>query len=136
VLPDPRVTPDCCGADGSAKVVLCRLVTARATVAASTQAATHTCASARHALSFSDGHRGPVADTARTLGAAGPQRHISLMKSEQRSPIMTAGAWVLPRTIVGMIDVSAMRRPSTPCTRNFGSTTPSVADPIRAVHDG
>ena len=60
----------------------------------------------------------------------------SLMKSEQRSPIMTAGAWVLPRMTVGITDVSAMRSPSTPCTRSFGSTTPSAGDPIRAVHDG
>ena len=57
----------------------------------------------------------------------------SLMKSEQRSPIMTAGAWVLPRVTVGIIDVSAMRRPSTPCTRNFGSTSANAAASKRAV---
>ena len=72
----------------------------------------------------------------RIAGGGHRDSRDSLMKSEQRSPIMTAGAWVLPRMTVGIIDVSAIRRPSTPCTRNFGSTTPSVGDPIRAVHDG
>jgi hypothetical protein len=47
------------------------------------------------------------ADVADGTIAGGGQRDAcdALLKSEQRSPIMTAGAWVLPRTMVGMMPV-------------------------------
>ena len=54
-------------------------------------------------------------------------RHADAIRSAARSPIITVGACVLPPTIVGMIDASATRRPSMPCTRRRLSTTASCA---------
>src|SRR3546814_2011602 len=42
-----------------------------------------------------------------------------------------AGALVLPDTMVGMMEVSTTRSPSTPRTRSEGSTTEVASGPIR-----
>jgi hypothetical protein len=56
---------------------------------------------------------------------------IEIVRGNTHAPAVMIG-----ERFLGMMDVSAMRRPSTPCTRNLGSTTPSVGEPIRAVHEG
>ena len=53
--------------------------------------------------------------------------------SAARSPIMIDGAFVLPVVTIGMIDASATRRPSMPCTRSRGSTTAAASVPILHV---
>ena len=52
------------------------------------------------------------------------------------SPIITQGAFVLAEVIVGMIEASAMRRPSMPWTRSQASTTASGPEPIAQVPTG
>jgi hypothetical protein len=52
---------------------------------------------------------------------------------DANSPIMMLGALVLAEGIVGITDASAMRRPSTPRTRNSASTTASRSDPMAQV---
>jgi uncharacterized SAM-binding protein YcdF (DUF218 family) len=58
------------------------------------------------------------------------------IKSAAFSPIMIEGALVLPPVMVGMIEASATRSPSTPRTRSIGSTTASASAPIRHVPTG
>ena len=53
--------------------------------------------------------------------------------SAARSPIMIDGAFVLPVVTIGIIDASATRRPSMPCTRSRGSTTAAASVPILHV---
>ena len=53
-----------------------------------------------------------------------------------RSPIMTHGAIVLPVVITGMMEPSAMRSPSIPCTRSSLSTTAIASCPILQVQVG
>src|ERR1700712_893072 len=52
------------------------------------------------------------------------------------SPIMMDGALVLPEVSVGMIDASATRNPSMPCTRSSLSTTAMGSKPILQVPTG
>jgi hypothetical protein len=61
--------------------------------------------------------------------------HSPAMIDAHFSPIMTHAACVGAFTIVGMIDASAMRRPSMPRTRRSPSTTASRSDagPMRQV---
>ena len=49
------------------------------------------------------------------------------------SAIMMVGALVLPEVMVGMIEASAMRRPSRPRTRRRSSTTAMGSEPILQV---
>jgi hypothetical protein len=56
--------------------------------------------------------------------------------SEHFSPIMMQGALVLPLVSVGMIEASATRRPSMPCTYNSLFTTASASLPILQVPTG
>lgn len=58
------------------------------------------------------------------------------MASDAFSAIMITGEFVLPETIVGMIEASTMRNLSIPCTRNFGSTTALGSLPILQVPTG
>ncbi len=52
------------------------------------------------------------------------------------SPIMMAGALVLPEMTVGMIEQSATRRLPTPFTRSRSSTTAMGSEPILQVPQG
>ena len=47
--------------------------------------------------------------------------------------IMMVGALVLPDTISGMIEASTTRNPSSPRTRNRGSTAASASTPVLQV---
>ena len=49
------------------------------------------------------------------------------MSSAAFSAIMTVGAWVLPRMIVGITEASATRSPSTPTTLRSLPTTLPIA---------
>src|SRR5581483_2967413 len=49
------------------------------------------------------------------------------IRSDARSAIMIVGAFVLPRTSVGMTEASTTRRPSIPRTRSSSSTTRPIA---------
>lgn len=57
----------------------------------------------------------------------------SRMIRPQRSPIIIDGALVLPEVMVGMIAALARRRPVTPRTRSWGSTTAWGSVPMRQV---
>ena len=57
----------------------------------------------------------------------------SFTMSAHFSPIIMIPVWMLPVTMVGMTLASATRRPSTPRTRNWGSTTAISSCPI--LHD-
>ena len=64
---------------------------------------------------------------------------VALSKnSAHRSPIIMVVIAGLMAVIEGNIEPSAIRRPSTPCTRSSGPTTVmgSSADPIRQVPHG
>src|SRR4051812_8896638 len=71
------------------------------------------------------------------VGLVGLQACSRIM-SVARSPIMIAGALVLPPTTVGMIEASATRRQSMPLTRRRASTTAigSLFGPILQVPTG
>ena len=58
------------------------------------------------------------------------------MNAAARSPIMMDGALVLPRVITGMMEASATRSPSMPCTLRRVSTTASRSLPILQVPAG
>lgn len=60
---------------------------------------------------------------------------LPLMWSATFSPIMMHGALVFPLVIRGMIEASATRKPSTPCTLPSGSITAISSTPIRQVPD-
>ena len=84
------------------------------------------------------------------LGAAGPLRPLSRQAPERRGPsrramistalsaIASTGALVFPLGIVGMIDASITRRPSTPRTLRSAVTTASGSPsrPMRQVPTG
>lgn len=57
-------------------------------------------------------------------------------RSAAFSPMTSAAGLVLTETMVGMMDASATRSPSMPCTRSEGSTTASSSVPIRQVPTG
>ena len=76
--------------------------------------------------------RGRGARTSRPTPSRSPQASAS-RNSAARSPIMIDGAFVLPVVTIGMIDASATRRPSMPCTRSRGSTTAAASVPILHV---
>src|SRR5260370_26898742 len=64
-------------------------------------------------------------------------RSSALIMSAAFSPIMMVGALVLPPIRVGMIEASTTRRPSSPHTLSFGSTTASGSlTPILQVPTG
>lgn len=52
------------------------------------------------------------------------------MMADPFSPIMIEGAWVLPLMSFGMIEASMTRRPSSPWTRSWVSTTAKSSLPI------
>src|ERR1700756_5773753 len=52
-----------------------------------------------------------------------PADAAAVMREAACSPIIMAGAFVLPPGMLGMIEASATRRPSMPRTRGPGSTT-------------
>jgi 3-polyprenyl-4-hydroxybenzoate decarboxylase len=58
------------------------------------------------------------------------------IRSTAFSAIAITGALVLPLTMRGMIEASTTRRPSSPCTRRFASTTSSGPAPMRQVPTG
>src|SRR5258705_4401432 len=58
------------------------------------------------------------------------------IRSAARSATMIVGAFVLAPGIRGMIEASTTRSPSTPRTRNSGSTTAVSSEPIRHVPTG
>lgn len=64
--------------------------------------------------------------------------HFFLIMSDAFSAIIIVGAFVLPRTIVGIMDASTTLRPATPCTFNCGFTTASSSSsgPILQVPTG
>src|SRR3546814_1173835 len=65
--------------------------------------------------------------TGALLGGSGSRPRIM---SAAFSPIMIVGAFRFPETIVGMIEESTIRRPSTPWTRASPSTTALASLPI------
>src|ERR1700712_3322228 len=87
-----------------------------------------------------DGHRQHARDTRcnaiESLNARYRLEGRHPIRSAARSPIMIAVACVLPRTMSGMIDVSAMWRPCIPWTRSSGSTTDASSVPERQVPTG
>lgn len=63
-------------------------------------------------------------------------RNYFRMISDAFSAIMITGEFVLPETIVGMIEASTIRNLPIPCTRSFGSTTAKMSFPILHVPTG
>ena len=57
-------------------------------------------------------------------------------KSDNFSPIMIEGAFVLPEVMLGMIDASATRKFDTPFTHSLSSTTDILSCPILQVPTG
>ena len=64
------------------------------------------------------------------------RRRQPRIRSAAISPISTDGAWVWPRTVLGITEASATRSPSIPRTRSCGSTTLASSLPIRQVPSG
>ena len=58
------------------------------------------------------------------------------MRSPAFSAIIKVAALVLPETRSGITEASTTRRPSTPRTRNAGSTTAPASSPMRQVPTG
>ena len=56
--------------------------------------------------------------------------HAALIMSAAFSAIMMVGAFVFPRTTLGITEASATRRPSKPNTRSLGSTTLPIAQVV------
>jgi hypothetical protein len=58
------------------------------------------------------------------------------MRSAAFSPIMMVAAFVFDPIRLGMTELSQIRNPSSPCTRNAGSTTAIASTPILQVLTG
>src|SRR5690606_35724305 len=65
-----------------------------------------------------------------------PSTAFPRIRSEARSAIMIVGALVLPPINEGITDASITRRPCTPLTRNWLSTTQVSSLPMRQVPTG
>ena len=62
--------------------------------------------------------------------------HRPSIRSAAFSPIIIEGALMLPLVMLGMMEASATRRPSTPRTRVCGSTTDKSPSPILQLPHG
>ena len=78
----------------------------------------------------------PQALATATIPVAGASGSEPRIRSAARSAIAIVGAFVLPRGTVGMTEASTTRRPSTPRTRSWESTTDVSSVPMRQVPTG